>query len=225
MNQWWQGPERTPADNTPSESVPYVDVTPPRLGDNDEISANDDRPPPRGRPMWRRVGDPLLVLAAAATFFAVTSLVEDRVPPGSDSAAAPVASQSAISKLPVAAPSGPAANTRRLPAGSPRFVVPATARPGEQITLVGYRDAQLCGPTALRFDGHLISHQLRASARPAAGAWVELYLTVTIPSEASFGSHGLELLGPVSGGQSGVLCGDEPEHQDRLTGAEIIVVP
>jgi hypothetical protein len=104
-------------------------------------------------------------------------------------------------------------------------VVPATARADEQITIVAYRDDRLCGPTALHFDGTQIPYQVPATTRPATANWVELYLTVQIPSAVGLGRHRIELFGPVAGGQGRVLCGAEPEHQDRLADAEVIVIP
>jgi hypothetical protein len=129
MDQWWHDERATPDDGTAKSAV-FVDVTPPRQGDYDEISAHDDRPLYRGRSLWRRVAEPLLLLATVATVLAITKPGQDESPPGPDHAPAPVAS----------------------------------------------------------------------------------------------GSHRMELYGSVPGGQTGVLCGDQPEHQKRLAEAEIIVI-
>jgi hypothetical protein len=221
MDQW-QNFERVVADEMTSTSHRVADITPPGWGTDDEISAHDDRPPLRGRRLWRRVAEPIVLLAAAATFFGVMKFTEKRDAPASDEASAPVAASSAG---PATGRSGPLVDAHRPDVESPRLVVPETARRGEQIRILGYRDAGLCGPTALRFDGVPIAHQVQASMMPKAGDWVDLYLTVTIPSVASVGSHSLELFGPVEGGNAGVLCGDEPEREDLLADADIIVFP
>ena len=222
MNQWWQ--EERARDDTRPASLLVLDVTPPGSGVQDEISANDDRPRRRIRRLWRRIAEPLLLLAAVATVFGVTKLADER--DQSASAAAPVPSASQSSSHPAATQPTTAVTPRRpSPAASPQLVVPATARAGEQITIVAYRDDRLCGPTALRFDGTQIPYQVLATTRPATADWVELFLTMQIPSVVGLGRHRLELFGPVPGGQDRLVCGAEPEHQDRLGDAEVIVIP
>ena len=216
-------------DSTPGDtmlgSLDVVDITPPRWGAEDEISANQAVPSRRGRRLWGRVGEPLLLLAAVATVFAVTKLADDRDPSAPADTPAAAASRAPTSSRPATVPPATPVNSGRPRAASPRFVVPVTAHPGEQITIVGYRDDRFCGPTVLLFDGTPIPHQVRGTATPAAGGWVELYLTVQMPSSASLGAHRLDLLGPVAAGPGGVLCGDVPEHEERLADAEIIIIP
>ena len=221
MNQWWQE-ERTRDDPRPA-SLLVVDVTPPGLGAQDEISANEDRPR-RVRRLWRRIAEPVLLLAAVATVFGFTKLADER--DRSASPATPLLAASPSSHPAAGAPPTTDATSRRLaPPASPQFLVPATARPGEQITIVAYRDDRLCGPTVLRFDGAQIAHEVPGTTQQATADWVEVFLKVQIPSAVSLGHHRIELFGPVAGGQSGVLCGAEPEHQDRLADAEVIVIP
>jgi hypothetical protein len=224
MDQWQQF-ERVVADEMIPKPGRVADITRHRWDADEEISAHDDRPPASGRRRWRRVAEPLVLLAAAATFFAIMRFAENRDAPAADEPRSAVVSAPATSARPDVGPSTTLVNAQGSHVPSPRFVVPATARRGDQITIVGYRESRLCGPTELHFDGRPIPHQIRARATPTSEGWVELYLTVTIPSVTSLGTHGLELFGPAAGGNAGALCGDVPEHQDRLADAEIIILP
>lgn len=137
----------------------------------------------------------------------------------------PAAVQSVTAPISLAAPAATFAAAQRFPPASPRFLVPVIARSGEEIAVVGHRQGELCGPTALHFDDTLIPHQLRRVAWSADRHWVELYLTVAIPAAAAPGSHRLALFGPVPGGRGGELCGETSEHNGRLADSEIIVMP
>ena len=208
----------------------HIDVNGPRLWVDlngpvaapDEISAHHDRPPRRGPRRWRRFAEPLLLLAAVATALAVTRVAEHRSaawprePAPAAFASPPAASAQAVADQAVA---------DQAVADPPRFVVPLIATPGEQITVVAYRDGGLCGPTTVHMDQTLIPHQVRASAPPSTDGFVELYVTLTIPPTASPGIHRLKLGGPVPGRQAGNLCGGASERQGDLAEAEIIVLP
>ena len=176
----------------------------------DEMSTIGDRPQGGRRP-WRRAVEPLLLVAAVATAIALTNVAQPRDPPAPRRPAPPAGVS------PTAAPA------RSI--DTPRFVVPLIASPGEQIAVVAFRDRGMCGPTTLHLDGAVIPHHVRAIAPPSVAGFVELYLTVAIPTTASPGSHRLELQGPVAGPRAGVFCGDASEHQGSLAEAEILLIP
>ena len=220
MNQWWQE-ERT-RDETRPASLLVVDVTP-GSGVHDEISANDDRPRQRARQVWRRIAEPLLLLAAVASVFSVTKLADERDPFASAAAPAPCRRPRPTRRQRRPRPRPHRAVWRRLPRRS-SWCRPPPAW-ANRITIVAYRDHRLCGPTVLNFDGTQIPHQVPATTRPATAESTELFLTVQIPSAVGLGRHRIELFGPVPDGQDRVLCGAEPEHQGRLADAEITVIP
>jgi hypothetical protein len=103
---------------------------------------------------------------------------------------------------------------------SPALIAPATARPGQEITVVGFRDRDLCGPTELRFDGYPVTHEIQATARPRSPDSVDVLMVMEVPATTAPGTHHIQLWGPVRGGDYGV-CGDVPVHQAQLDTVEI----
>jgi hypothetical protein len=180
-------------------------------GVDGEAPPDPTRAPPRRR-RARRLAEPLLFAALAAAVFAATEMTGASDPPSGGRAGQPRAASQ---------PAGPGTSPRPVTA---RLVVPSTARAGERITIVGYRDSALCGPSEVRFDGTAIDHRITATATPYAHHVTEMFMAMTIPAAAAFGTHHIELYGPVKGGRAGPVCGDAPERHGRLASAEIILV-
>jgi hypothetical protein len=160
----------------------------------------------------RRLADPLLLVVLAGSVFAATEMTGGRDPLYGER---PDAGQPAGLGTPYQSPRS---------TGS-RLVVPSTARPGERITVVGYRDSALCGPSELRFDGTVVDHRITATAAPYTPWLTELFIVMTVPAAATPGAHRIELFGPVASGRSGPICGDTPERHGRLAAEKISIGP
>jgi hypothetical protein len=166
----------------------------------DEISAGPD-----DSPQWtvraRRWVSPLLLLLLAGV---VIGIYRVSIEPSSDDGPPVIPFFAAPART----------------ASPPGLIAPATARPGEQITVVGYRDRDLCGPTELRFDGYPVVHQIQATARPRSPDSLDVLMVMEVPAAAGPGTHHIQLWGPVRGGDYGV-CGDIPVHQAQLDTIDI----
>jgi hypothetical protein len=184
------------------EAQAYVDGEAPP----DPISA-----PPRRRRL-RRLAEPLLFVALAGSVFAATEVTGPSDAPSDWRSSQPAAaSQQAV----------PGKTTTSPQLVTARLVVPSTARAGERITIVGYRDSALCGPSEVRFDGAAVDHRETATAAPYAPRLDMMFMTMTIPATAAPGAHHIELYGPVAGGRHGPLCGGVPERHGRIAAAEV----
>jgi hypothetical protein len=102
----------------------------------------------------------------------------------------------------------------------PGLIAPATARPGQPIIVVGFRDSTLCGPSELRFDDSPVVYRVDATARQRNPGWVEVIMVMGVPDTASPGSHVIQLWGPARGGDR-MVCGNVPAHQEQLDTREI----
>ena len=152
----------------------------------------------------RRYVEPMLMLVVAAAMFLVGQASDDRRPPAAGAAVT--------------------ASTARVATVREHLIAPRTAAPGEPLTVLAYRNARLCGPIELRFDGAAMRHRLAWYAGPRHPDRTEMALAVWVPRSAKAGRHEIELWGPVPGGQIHNLCGDRPEHQARLDTTTIMVV-
>ena len=118
----------------------------------------------------------------------------------------------------------PTASTRSerqtAPTNGPGLIAPATARPGQPITVVGFRDSTLCGPSELRFDNHPVAYRVDATARERNPGWVEVIMVMSVPDPADPGTHLIQLWGPARGGDQ-AICGNISVHQEKLDAVEI----
>jgi hypothetical protein len=105
------------------------------------------------------------------------------------------------------------------PPYGPGLLAPPTGRPGQSITVVGFRDLELCGPTELLFDSAQVPQRVDATARPLAPGLLAVFIVMQVPETAGPGPHRIELWGPTHGGRR--VCGDVPVHQDILDGVDI----
>jgi hypothetical protein len=192
----------------PAERPDFVfqlDHHPP--GHGDTISAGPDE-----RPQWtrwaRHLMTPVLLLALAGVAFAVRGPAVSWNPGGQPSPA-PVTTQPLQLARP---PSGPG------------LIAPPTGRPGQPITVVGFRDSRLCGPSELRFDDAPVVHRVDATARPRTPGLLEVIMVMEVPSTANPGPHGIQLWGPAHGGRR-TVCGDVPVHQEELDAVDIEITP
>jgi hypothetical protein len=96
-----------------------------------------------------------------------------------------------------------------VPEPYPLLAAPATAGPGEVVSIVAYRHRGLCGHIELRLDGVRLDHRVTATIEAPHPDWDTVLLTVRIPAASSPDVHRLELAGPVPGrGRGGPRCGD-----------------
>jgi hypothetical protein len=144
-------------------------------------------------------------LAAIATLLVTNTIGGPRVTPS------PPATTPAVT-APAAQPLAP----------QPRLIVPALAAPGERVTVLAFRNARLCGPADLRFDGAPVPHGVLRYASPDSAPYPRFFMSLDVPPGAGPGMHSIELIGPVqaAGGSS---CGDVPERQGRIAQAPILV--
>jgi hypothetical protein len=111
--------------------------------------------------------------------------------------------------------------TRQMAATQgPGLIAPATARPGQPITVVGFRDSTLCGPSELRFDDNPVVYRVDATARERNPGWVQVIMVMSVPDTADPGSHLIQLYGPARGGDR-TICGNVSVHQEKLDTLEI----
>jgi hypothetical protein len=119
-------------------------------------------------------------------------------------------------------PAAPPSGANMESTGAARLVAAHTARPGERLTVLAYRDARLCGPAELRIDGAPVWHQLDRRIGPVGSGLTEMFLTLEVPRSISPGQHEIQLYGPVRA-VWGSICGDAPERQGRLATSRIII--
>ena len=121
-----------------------------------------------------------------------------------------------VSAAPPADPGSPSAQAR------PRLVAPAQAHPGEQLTVMAYRNRRLCGPAQLRLDGSAARHAVVRELGPVGADWTALIMTVDIPRPVRLGQHVIQLHGPMAGGR-GPVCAEGPEHQGQIAETAIAI--
>jgi hypothetical protein len=111
----------------------------------------------------------------------------------------------------------------RLPS-APGLIAPPTGRPGQPITVVGFRDIDLCGPSELRFDDAPVVHRVDATARPRTPDLLAVFIVMQVPTTATPGPHRIQLWGPAHGGRR-TVCGDMPVHQEEVDAVDIEITP
>jgi hypothetical protein len=124
---------------------------------------------------------------------------------------------------PAASPAAVQPATVRTSVAPPRLLAPQAASPGEQITVLAYRNRRLCGAAQLRLDGTPVSYRLAGYVGSPNPDRVEMFLTVEVPRSAKPGNHEIELYGPVPGGRNGPVCADVRERQAKLATTSITV--
>jgi hypothetical protein len=195
---------RDPARAQPPDIVFELDDHEP--GHDDIISAG-----PAGHPQWTRwsgrLMTPVLLLVVAGVAVAFLGPIVGREPGGGPSTAP--------------ATSDPLQLTRA--SSGPGLLAPPVGRPGQQITVVGFRDINLCGPSELRFDDAPVIQRVDATARPRTPELLAVFIVMQVPSTASPGAHRIQLWGPAHGGRR--TCGDVPAHQAQLDAVDIEITP
>ena len=198
----------TTGDPAPAERPDIVfqlDDHPPGPGDTISAGASE-------HPQWtrwaRRLLMPVLLLALAGVALAVRG-------PAMAGNPDPPPSKAPITTVPLR----PA-----LPPSGPGLIAPTTGRPGQPITVVGFHDINLCGPSELRFDDATVVHRVNATARPRAPELLAVFMVMEVPSTASAGPHRIQFWGPVHGGP-GTVCGNVPVHQEELDAVDIEITP
>lgn len=110
------------------------------------------------------------------------------------------------------------------PAPYPLLIAPATAQPGEVVSVVAYRRRGLCADIELRLDGVRLDQRVTASIEAAHANWNSVLLTVRIPAASRQDTHELELVGAVPGrGRGGPRCGDREQRWGRIAIAPLVV--
>jgi hypothetical protein len=173
----------------------------------DTISAGPDE-----RPQWtrwaRHLVTPVILLALAGVAIAVRGPAVAGNPVGQPSTAPVTTDPMSL----VRPPSGPG------------LIAPPTGRPGQSITVVGFRDINLCGPSELRFDDGPVTHRVDATARPRAPELLAVFMVMVVPTTANPGPHRIQFWGPAHGGRR-TVCGDVPVHQEELDAVDIEITP
>jgi hypothetical protein len=199
---------------TPVILVGFEDETSSQAGAGNVVSTHPDR-----SPLWwrqaRRLAEPLAVVALVGAVFVAIELSR-----GQDMPAAPQATE----RPRVAQQASPGIPRQVVPAGAPRLIAPAAARPGDPITIVGYRNSTLCGSSEIRFDDTTLAHEIHSTAT-LHDNWVEMFMVMVVPSTATPGIHQIRLYGPVPGGRGGPLCGDTPSLHNELASVNIVIGP
>ena len=106
----------------------------------------------------------------------------------------------------------------------PRLSAPQTAKSGERITVLGFRDGRLCGPAELRFDGTPVAHRLAAFVGPLGLDHQQFFLTMEVPRSAAPGRHEIALYGPAPSGPGGRTCTAVSERQAELAAVSVVVL-
>jgi hypothetical protein len=175
-------------------------------GGADVISAGPD-----GRPQWTkwsgRLMTPVLLLVVAGVAFAFRGPVAG----GEPDAGPPTAPATSDPGQMIRTSSGPG------------LMAPPVGRPGQHITVVGFRDINLCGPSEVRFDDEAVSQRVDATARPRTPELLAVFIVMQVPSTATPGTHRIQLWGPAHGGRR--TCGDVPSHQAQLDAVDIEITP
>jgi hypothetical protein len=110
--------------------------------------------------------------------------------------------------------SRPAPGTVSAIVGQPRLIAPGTASAGERITVLAFAYRDRCGPTELRLDGEPVTHRLNRYVGSPDPAWIEMFMTLDVPSEATRGRHEIQLYGP---GRANGRCATDLELLAAVT--------
>jgi hypothetical protein len=161
----------------------------------------------------RRFVEPSLLVLCAGVVFSVLYVMDERGSPTTAPAASP------------SSPASAAASTAWASARRPQLLAPETAKPGERLTVLAFRNRRLCGAAELRLDGAPVVHRLARHVGPLDSDWMEIFMTLDLPRSAAPGRHEIELYGPMRGGPRGPICGDSREHQGRFAARIVTVAP
>jgi hypothetical protein len=164
---------------------------------------------PASSTRWRRYREVAIALAVIGA--AVTGLELWREPTITGTSPAPIAT------------SGTAAGSA-VPAPFPTLVAPATARPGQRLTLVAFERRGLCPETALLLDGAPMLIEKAELIDSALLGWDGTVLTLDLSATLAPGPHRLDLLGatPIVG-RGADACGSEPRHRATLATATLLI--
>jgi hypothetical protein len=162
----------------------------------------------------RPLAEPLAVLMVAASLMAVYGLTRHQGPAATSRAAVTTSPQAGT------APALPAAPQTDRTAARPGLIAPASAHPGQQVTIVGFRRDGLCGATELRFDDATVTYRVDATAALRSTGWESIFMVTQIPDRAEPGTHRIKLIGPAPGGGRNRQC-DTDEHQQTLDSVDI----
>jgi hypothetical protein len=105
---------------------------------------------------------------------------------------------------------------------APRYDIQGTARAGESLRLIEYRDSRFCGASEIRFDKLTIGHRIDAVGVPSESGLVQVFMSIDIPSAATLGTHQIQMYGLVS--SRGFVCGEPPERQQELAVVDVLIV-
>jgi hypothetical protein len=107
----------------------------------------------------------------------------------------------------------------------PRLVAPATAHPGESLTVVGYQRRGLCPSNEVLLDELPVAIQQVAIIAAALPEWDGVVFALVIPPTTPPGPHKLALVGAVPGEPSGAdTCVSGPIHRGLVGTAPLRVV-
>jgi hypothetical protein len=173
------------------------------------IDLDEDRPhrPRRVRYLPTRNTIATAALTIAAGALTVVYAVGSQTPPTARSVA----------------PAQAAAPAQADPA---RFVTPATAAPGERLTVLAYRNTTLCGPAVLHLDGAAVPQRVLSgyTAGQEGRSHRQFFMSMDVPRTARPGTHRIDLWGPLRA-SGGDICADVPERPARIASAVIVVIP
>jgi hypothetical protein len=100
--------------------------------------------------------------------------------------------------------------------------VPASAEPGQTLTMIGYQRRGSCSDTTVYVDLRPVGHQVVAVVNNALPDWDGVVLSVRLPDDVTPGPHVVTLMGALPGrGRSGELdpCADESVHTGVVASA------
>jgi hypothetical protein len=148
-----------------------------------------DAPPPDiitrpggvGKPRVRRLLEPVLFAAVGAAIMLVSQW------PGHEPAAR--------TAIPAAVPAADVPSPAVARGSTPVLLAPATATPGERLTVLAYRHTVGETTTHVWFDGVAVPCNLEDVAGRARSGSVGRFVTFEVPADASPGPHHLELRG------------------------------
>jgi hypothetical protein len=137
--------------------------------------------------------------------------------------AALLASHSVVGgRLPPNPPPASAVPAAGQPEPFARLIAPATARAGDRIPILAFRNPTLCGPAELRLDGAKPEQQTTAYARSDSPTNPRVFMAIDVPRTTKPGTHQIDLIGPVSTTR-GAICADSPERQGHIATTTIAI--
>jgi hypothetical protein len=187
-------PDATRPDLTVYADIPFDDLGPRTI---------------RGRRLRRYADLALLGLCAVAVLIAVqaTTRQSEMAQTANAAAASPFRTPSSPPRDPV-----------------PRLVAPATARPGESMTVLCYQHRGLCASNEILLDALPVAAQQVAIIGAALPEWDGVVFALVIPPTTLPGRHELALVGATPGEPSGADTCAGPIHRGPTATAPIRVI-